>query len=97
LKEIKLNSFQLNVLFGEQEKEDYQYILKYGIYCSKCEEICMRGVDINAHYLNSLNDILIKGTCKVCGNPVNRFIEFGDDKEFYERAMNFRRSIGEEL
>ena len=94
--EIKLNQFQLNILLNQEEKEDYQYILNLGIYCVRCEEMCPKGVEVIDNILNSMNDILIKGRCKKCGKTVKRFIEFGEDREFYERAQAFRKSIGED-
>jgi hypothetical protein len=44
-------------------------------------------------YLTSLNDIYVRGTCKVCGGKVARTMEFGEDKVFYEKASDFRRAI----
>lgn len=95
LKEISLNRFQLNILLNEEEKEAYQYIVQEGTYCVHCKEICSQGVDVKENYLNEMNDVLIKGKCKKCLGSVSRFIEYGEFEDFFERANNFRKSIGE--
>ena len=96
LKEIKLNRFQLNVLLDEEEMAAYNYIVQEGTYCVHCKEMCKKGVDVKENFLNDMNDILIKGTCKKCKGRVSRFIEYGEFDEFREKALHFRKSIGAE-
>lgn len=92
-KEIKLNEFQLNVLLGEEEKNGYRYLLENGVYCVQCQGICSKGVEIQSVKLDGLNDIVVEGTCKVCGHSVARVMEFGETPEFFEKAENFRKSV----
>ena len=92
-KEIKLNDFQLNVLLSEKEKKGYRYLLDNGVYCSGCQGICKKGVEIKSVKLDGLNDIVVEGTCNACGRRVARVMEFGEDPEFFEKAMNFRKSL----
>lgn len=89
----KINRFQLNVLLNNEQKEGFDYLLNQGVFCRTCGGTCAEGVEIKEIYLNSLNDILIKGNCKVCKGKVARIMEFGEDKEFFERANKFRKSI----
>jgi len=93
LKEITLNDFQLNVLLNEEEKNDYNYLLNKGVYCTGCGDVCKEGVVKTAVTLNSLNDIVVRGNCVICGHEVARVIEFGENKSFFEKAMKFRKSI----
>lgn len=93
LTEIKINRFQLNVLLNDEQKEGFDYLLNHGVFCTKCGETCSKGVDIEEIYLNSLNDIMIKGKCNVCCGNVVRIIEFGVDKGFFNKANDFRKSI----
>jgi len=93
LKEIKLNEFQLNALLSDEEKNGYRYLLANGVYCSGCQGICKKGVEIKSVKLDWLNDIVVEGNCKVCGHRVARVMEFGEDPEFFENAMNFRKSL----
>ena len=44
-------------------------------------------------YLTNLNDIMVRGTCNICNGKVTRIMEFGDDKEFYKKANEFRKAI----
>jgi hypothetical protein len=96
LEEIKLNQFQLNVLLSEEDKEEYEYIIEEEIFCMKCDENCSQGVEIKEHFLNTMNDLLLKGTCKKCGTAFSHFIDFGEDPDFFKRAVAFRKSIGKE-
>jgi hypothetical protein len=92
-KEIKLNEFQLNALLSEEEKNGYRYLLDNGVYCNGCQGICKKGVEIKSVKLDGLNDIVVEGTCRVCGHRVARVMEFGEDPEFFEKAVNFRKSL----
>ena len=92
-KEIKLNEFQLNAFLSEKEKNGYRYLLDNGVYCTHCQDICKKGIVTTAVKLDSLNDIVVEGNCHVCGHRVARVIEFGEDPEFFEKAMNFRKSL----
>jgi len=93
LKEISLNDFQLNVLLNDEEKNDYNFLLNNGVYCSGCGDICKEGVEKTAVTLDALNDIVIRGNCAACGHKVARVMEFGEDKSFFEKAIKFRKSI----
>ncbi len=91
--DIQINHFQLNVLLDEERKQLYNYLLEKGVYCTNCEDNCEDGVEVKQIYLTRLNDIKIEGSCKRCGGPVARVMEFGEKREFYDRADDFRESI----
>ena len=93
LKEIKLSRLQLDVLLNKEEKEDFGYLLKHGVYCTRCNEICVNGVLNYTVRLNWLNDIVIEGECAVCGQKVTRIMEFGENKSFFDKAMDYRESL----
>ncbi|MDA3798513.1 MAG: hypothetical protein PF692_05470 [Kiritimatiellae bacterium] len=92
--EIKINRFQLKVLLNDNQKEGFDYIVNHNVYCGNCGGTFNQGVEINGMVLDSLNDVRIEGACKNCQGKVARVIEFGEDKEYYQKAMDFRKSIG---
>ncbi|MCF8303109.1 MAG: hypothetical protein K9I94_07525 [Bacteroidales bacterium] len=49
--------------------------------------------NIDEIFLNNLNDIHVKGTCKFCNGYVARTLEFGEDKDFYDKAVDFRFTL----
>ena len=91
LTEIKINRFQLNILLNDEEKETFNYIADNNVYCGTCRDVCEKGIEIEEIILDSLNDIRVKGTCRVCSGPVSRTIQFGENKEFFNRANDFRK------
>ena len=93
LNEIKLNTFQLNVLLNEQEKEGFEMLLNEGVYCTRCNDVCKDGVVHYSIKLNALNDVVVDGECATCGHKVCRVMEFGEDRAFFEKALEFRKSI----
>lgn len=36
---------------------------------------------------------MIKGSCEVCNGKVTGIMEFGEDKKFFNKANDFRKSI----
>lgn len=92
--EIPINRFQLAILLNEQQKQDYQFMLDEGVFCSHCGGVAEKGIVVTEIFLNSLNDIFVCGTCKVCSGKVACTMEFGEDEAFYENANAFRKTIG---
>jgi hypothetical protein len=90
---IKINRFQLNILLNPDQKEVYEYLLNQGVYCNSCGENCSKGVQVEEMYLNALNDIMIHGKCKSCNGKVTKIMEFGENKDFFDKAIDFRNSI----
>ena len=93
MKSIEINLKQLNSLLNDKEKEDYDFLLKEGTYCHKCNTHKTGGVNTTQIILNALNDIQVHGTCVVCSSKVCRIMEFGEDKNFSERANLFRNTL----
>ena len=91
--EIPINQFQLAILINDKQKHIYKFMLDEGVYCTSCGDMASKGIVVQEIYLTNLNDILVRGTCNVCNGKVARVIEFGEDKEFYEKATNFRKTI----
>ena len=93
LKEIKLSRLQLDILLNKEEREGFGYLLKHGVYCTRCNAICKRGVVNYTVRLNWLNDIVVEGECAVCGQEVTRTMEFGESKSFFDKAMDYREAL----
>ena len=92
-KDIIISESQLDLLLNDSEKEGYNFLLKKGVHCTTCKEICSQGVEVLEIHLNPLNDIMIHGTCKACGGKVTRIMEFGEDRQFFKKANNFRELL----
>lgn len=90
---IPINQFQLAVLLNEEQKQIYKFMLDEGVLCSQCGDIAAKGIEVKEIYLTKLNDIMVCGTCNVCNVKVARIMEFGEDKAFYEKASDFRKTI----
>ena len=92
--EIQINQFQLAILLNDEQKQSYTFLLENGVICNQCGGISPKGIVVEEIYLTNLNDIMVRGKCKVCNEKVTRIMEFGEDKAFYENANFFRRAIG---
>lgn len=58
-------------------------------FCSSCGEKTGNHITEITDYkifLNNLNDIVLKGKCKKCNNPVGRYITTGENPESKKRA-----------
>lgn len=91
--EIQINQFQLAVLLNDEQKQGYKSMLDKNVFCGKCRGIAQKGIVVDEIFLTNLNDIMVRGTCKVCAGKVSRIIEYGEDKAFYEKANDFRKAI----
>ncbi len=90
-KTIKINDFQLHLLLNEEEQKGFR-ILQNNSFCAACKEERPLS-NIQEIMLNDLNDIIVEGTCPVCGGKMSRYMEFGENQDFFERADLFRKQI----
>lgn len=91
--EIQINQFQLDLLLNNEQKKFFEMVVTNNVFCSQCGGVAKDGISVNEIFLTDLNDILLKGTCITCNGKVARMMKFGEDEEFYNKAMNFRNSI----
>lgn len=91
--EIQINQFQLSRLLDEEQMGFYKEVLAKNVFCSHCGGVASKGIVVQELLLTDLNDIMVRGTCKICNGKVARILEFGEDKTFYEEAMKFRTDI----
>lgn len=91
--EIQINRFQLAILLDDERMDSYRYLLEVGVYCTNCADIANEGIIVEEIFLTGLNDIMVRGKCKVCKGNVARIMEFGEDEEFFKKANLFRKAI----
>lgn len=91
-KELAINTFQLHRILNESQQTSFRYLLDNGVYCRKCDEICA-GVRNYSILLNDMNDVIVDGFCRTCGDRVVRMMEFGEDAGFSERADVLRSEL----
>ncbi|MFP4543509.1 MAG: hypothetical protein ACLFQU_04675 [Candidatus Kapaibacterium sp.] len=91
LPEYKLTRLQLYSMMNAEQKSFVDYILENNIICAHCKEPGSMGMNADEYLLTDMNDLLVKGTCKKCNGEVGRLMEFGEDQEFYNKAMKLRR------
>jgi len=75
--DVEIGPFQLQRMFGESYEGDIDVYLN-SIYCD-CEAPTKRLTKYKS-YLNTLNDVVLKGTCSGCGDIAVRYIETGERK-----------------
>jgi hypothetical protein len=90
-KTIKINDFQLHILLNEEEQKGFRILLNNS-FCAACKEEKPLS-NVQEILLNDLNDIIVEGTCLVCGGKMARYMEFGEDQAFSKRADLFRKQI----
>jgi hypothetical protein len=90
--ELIINQEQLNSLLSEEQRENFDYILKHNVFCGKCGGIAKLGIKVNQIILDSINDLRVEGICKKCNSNVARILEFGDNKDFIQKALNLKKN-----
>ena len=90
--EIPISLFEVKNLMGDKFQV-FESITSNNIFCANCtRDKGVVGMNIHKIYLSNLNDVIARGTCKECGGKVARVMETGEDSDFYERAMAFRKA-----
>lgn len=88
-KEIKIDLEDVQLIMGI-EFPFFEKILS-NVYCGNCYQDSSTTTIVDYEiFLNDLNDLLLKGTCKRCGGPVARYIETGESKDKAEVAKHIK-------
>jgi hypothetical protein len=95
--EVAINSFQLAVLLDDTEKLFYNFVIDHLVFCAHCRALAKDGVEVTEICLTTMNDIWIKGRCRVCHHEVVRLFTFGSNELFYARASQLRKTINLKL
>ena len=90
-KETKLTNEDLVFIFGP-EYTDFKEKIIPNCFCTVCtppanESATIVNYDI---FLNDLNDVILRGSCSVCKNPVGRYVETGEVPEYAVRIGEVR-------
>ena len=59
-------------------------------YCPECSPIRKTNIIGQVVILNHLNDLVVSGKCSRCEGSVNRYLEIGEDPEYFNRAEALR-------
>ncbi len=90
--EILISLSEVKMLMKDKF-EFFKSITSNNILCMNCmEDKGAVGMNIEKIFLSNLNDVIARGTCKECGGKVARILETGEDADFYERVMAFRKA-----
>ncbi len=90
---IELSDKDLHFIFAEE----YPYIMELldsNVFCGS--PTCgtqKNGMIMSSASLNHLNDISFEGACKNCGGNTGRYVEAGENADFFERAELIRTRL----
>lgn len=62
-------------------------------YCRNCDGPYNSAITNYTIYLNDLNDIVLKGFCRKCGHPVNRYMETGEVAKYQDAIARVKRKL----
>lgn len=90
--EIKLTNEDLVFIYGD----DYPKFLEIFItncFCNFCQPPAKYNSTIVDYeiFLNDLDDVILRGFCAVCKNPVGRYLETGEVAIFEKRIKSVRK------
>jgi hypothetical protein len=74
---IQITQEDLREIYGK-DWTFFQKKIVTNCYCTKCKGLYDTTIIDYKVFLTEINDILLKGKCKTCGNSVNRYLETGE-------------------
>lgn len=89
-KQIEITKEDLICIHGN----DYQLFEEKIIpncYCAKCNSHYQSTIVNYKIFLNDLNDVILRGFCGKCSNPINRYLETSEVEKYQERIEKVRK------
>jgi transcription initiation factor IIE alpha subunit len=90
-KETPLTLPQLKAILGKDWDSFMEKIIP-NCLCPTCNKV-VTIVDFKI-VVNDLNDVILKGSCAGCGDPVNRYMETGENEEYVRRIKRVKKEAG---
>ncbi|OGY17593.1 MAG: hypothetical protein A2784_00595 [Candidatus Chisholmbacteria bacterium RIFCSPHIGHO2_01_FULL_48_12] len=91
-KQIKITKENLVFIYGDDRRFFEEKIVS-NCYCPTCKTPYQSTIVNYEIFLNDLNDILLKGYCVKCKNPINRYVETGEVPEYQERIKKINENL----
>ena len=91
-KQVKITKEDLKNIYGG----DYHFFQEKIIsncFCGHCKSPYNSTIVNYEIFLHSSNDVILKGFCKKCGNPVNRYLEMSEVDKYKEAIKKIREKI----
>ncbi len=80
----KINQSEAEFVLGKDKP--FLKIAETSVFCHNCYPQIATIVDYE-FFVNDLGDLSLVGKCQTCGGPVGRYIESGENKSAFNRAM----------
>lgn len=93
-RQIQISKKDLVNIYGD----DYHFFEEKIIsncFCSHCKSPYNSTIIKYDIFLHKSNDVILKGFCKKCGNPVNRYLEMSEVEKYNETIEKIRKKINE--
>lgn len=90
--QMKIVKTDLTTIYGEDFHFFEEKIIP-NCYCGKCNSPYESTIVNYEIFLNDFNDIVLKGYCEKCKNPINRYLETGQVDEYQERIKKIRQNL----
>lgn len=87
--DLKITQEDLKKIYG-RDCEFFQKKILNNCYCGNCKGPYNATITDYEIFLNDLNDILLRGKCKICGGPVGRYVETGEVPIYAEAIKKVR-------
>lgn len=91
-KEIEIPKEDFKLILGD----DFAFFEEKVVpncYCSNCKSPYSSTITNYTIFINDLNDVILKGFCKKCGNPVNRYMETGEVDKYQDAITTVKRKL----
>lgn len=91
-KEIKITPEDIKTIYGKDYSLFEEKIIP-NCYCGNCEDSYSSTIISYEIFLNDLNDITLRGSCRRCNGPVNRYLETGEAEKYQESITEVRKRL----
>lgn len=88
--EIEIQQEDLEFIYGNGYELFKQKIIP-NCFCANCKSSYNSTIINYKIFLNDLNDIILKGYCEKCGNPIIRYIETGEVEKYQEKIEKIKK------
>ena len=89
-KKLSVTLEDFRKIMGEDWKLFQEKII-HNVWCHNCDNAYHATIIDYTVEINDLNDSILHGKCEACGNPVNRYLETGENPQQFERIEEIRK------
>lgn len=87
--EIEISREDARLILGDRFEQEFVRAV-HTATCTGCSRHYNATIEVREIWLNHIGDLIVEGTCRLCGTGISKYIEASNFRGAFDQAMSIR-------